>query len=55
MGIGPKAIEEEAKMREIAGSNGTVRLYDDLDELADQFDDMLAVACCKLLLSRVSD
>lgn len=45
MGIGPKAIEEEAKMREIAGSNGTVRLYDDLDELADQFDDMLAVAC----------
>ena len=39
--------ENKAKMKEAAGKKGKVLLYDDFDELASQFEEMLNAACGK--------
>ena len=37
-------------MRKMAGKNGKVIMFEDFDELSGRFDDVLAKACCKLMV-----
>ena len=43
-----KFIKES--MRKMAGEKGKVIMFDDYDELSRGFDDVLAKACCKLMV-----
>ena len=47
IGIGSDVKKNKDEMKEAAGKKGKVLLFDDFDELASQFDEMLNAACGK--------